>query len=411
MSATPQSLDLSRLVELSRSLGEGGSALDRRKKYLETYHGTPFETDQIFLKNYERPNDEPTSFDPADVAGGASDLPPFPFSIGCAGTSLRLEGLPVGVKVHSGDLGGDSKVLEEPLANPNDRFHFINAALRNSYQRIVVQKGVRGAVTRLTSLPGTRKALHRRTELVFGSGSALTFVDRIADPPSRPSDGFMTESADVVLEPDASVVFVLFSTGKTSVALNYRVRLGRNSRLAFSLWGGGNPYIRARGDIILEGEGADAGVFWGSYAHDRARHDMLTRVEHWGRNTTGLAMQGAVVKSASRSLMKGMMVIRNPARGSDSHLKQHALLLTHDSFANAIPGLEIETNDLKAKHAASVSQPDDEQLFYLASRGFTKDEAVMAVAAGTVEHVVKNIKDDAVKEALYSEIRSALASS
>ncbi|MEM3267292.1 MAG: SufD family Fe-S cluster assembly protein, partial [Conexivisphaerales archaeon] len=136
----------------------------------------------------------------------------------------------------------------------------------------------------------------------------------------------------------------------------------------------------------------------------------LARVEHWGRNTVGLAVQGAVVNSGSRTLLKGMMVIRNPARGSDSHLKQHALLLSHDSFANAIPGLEIETNDLKAKHAASVSQPDEEQLFYLMSRGFSREEAVTAIATGIVEHVVRDIPDDDLRDSLYEEIRSNLLS-
>jgi Fe-S cluster assembly scaffold protein SufB len=131
-------------------------------------------------------------------------------------------------------------------------------------------------------------------------------------------------------------------------------------------------------------------------------------VEHKGRSTKGFALQRGLVKGQSRMLLKGLMTVRNSAVNADSHLSQHALLLTRDSFANAIPGLEIETNELKAKHSASVSQPDEDQLFYLMSRGLTREESLMEVAGGYLNPLSVNIPDQAARDAFEAEIDKAL---
>ncbi|MEM3685255.1 MAG: SufD family Fe-S cluster assembly protein [Conexivisphaerales archaeon] len=411
MAVHGQSLGLSRLDSLSAELAESKRILATRKEFLTAYYDSPFETNKIFLKNYENPIDDPVSFDPVDIKGSMSDIPYSEFTIGCSGRSAYTKALSPSVEFNADSLQGESSVFDEKLDANADKYDLLNAALRNTYQTIMIPANSDKKVIRATVLPATQKALHRKTKITFGEGYNGIFLDRVSDPSSQNySSGFLTEVYDITVKDGATVNFVSFLTGRTQVAQNYNFIIGNGARLIFSLWGGKNPYLRARCNVSLMGEGGDAKVFWGSYAADRGKHDMLARVEHWGRNTVGLAVQGAVVNSGSRTLLKGMMVIRNPARGSDSHLKQHALLLSHDSFANAIPGLEIETNDLKAKHAASVSQPDEEQLFYLMSRGFSREEAVTAIATGIVEHVVRDIPDDDLRDSLYEEIRSNLLS-
>ena len=81
-------------------------------------------------------------------------------------------------------------------------------------------------------------------------------------------------------------------------------------------------------------------------------------------------MVKSVMKDTSKSLFKGMIKIGKEAKATESYLAGHAILLDKGAKSDAIPGLEIETNEVKATHSASVAQIDEMQIFYLMSRGF-----------------------------------------
>jgi Fe-S cluster assembly scaffold protein SufB len=89
-----------------------------------------------------------------------------------------------------------------------------------------------------------------------------------------------------------------------------------------------------------------------------------------------------VVKSGARVNLSGRVKIDKDARGSDSFLAMKLLLLDNISMAVAEPELEIENNEVKASHSASVGMIDEEQLFYLMSRGLSKVEAEKVIVEG-----------------------------
>lgn len=405
-----ESADLTKVEPISDYLHEGEATRVRRKEYLAAYLDSPYETNQIFLKNYERPPIDPLEYEPAGVEGPSSLLPQENYHIGCVGASIFNARIRAGFEFENGEKDSDSPVLFEGIPAGSDKFEFLNAALRNSYHRIVAASvhDYSGPLIRLTVLPDERKSLHRFTHVTFSKDTRSTFLDKLRENSAGRKGGLMTETLYVKLESGAEVNFVTVYTGDSQVAVNYRFELAEGSRLRFVSWIGGNPYIRSRINVTLRGEGSDAGIFTGNFADNRARHDMLATVEHLGMNSVGLAVQNGVVRSSSRLLLKGMMIIRKPARGSDSHLKQHALLLSSDSFANAIPGLEIETNELKAKHAASVSRPDEEQLFYLMSRGMNEKQAITTIAFGNLGPLISNIYDESLRDQLSDEMLISL---
>ncbi len=412
MESGAQVTGFSRLELLSKNLGEGEAIALRRKDYLNAYFERPFETNQIFLKNYERPQSDPISYNLISDSTSDKLLPDKLFDIGCVGTEVYVRRSREDFYFSDGDDdGGESKVLPDKIPPQADRMELLNGALRNSFQTIRVEK-VRSfsePFVRLTVLPSKDFALHRKTELTFDTDTSCTFVDEVRD--SKGMDeagGFMTDMVQARLEPGSDVNFVSLQSGRSQIAVNYRFELSSGSRLRFVGWTGGNPYLRSRITVTLQGDGSEASVFTGNFADKGARHDMLATVEHFGRNSIGLVIQNGVVRAASRLLLKGMMIIRKPAKGSDSHLKQHALLLSSDSFANAIPGLEIETNELKAKHAASVSQPEEEQLFYLMSRGLNEKQAVTTIAFGNLGILLSNIADNNMRDELADEIMETL---
>jgi Fe-S cluster assembly scaffold protein SufB len=121
------------------------------------------------------------------------------------------------------------------------------------------------------------------------------------------------------------------------------------------------------------------------------RFDAVSNITHIGENTSGHAISKGVVKDKARSLFKGMIRIEKSAKNSRAYLAEHGMILGKDAMADAIPGLEIETNEVKATHSASVSQINDEQIFYLMARGLSEDEAKKLIIVGFFEPLIERI--------------------
>jgi Fe-S cluster assembly scaffold protein SufB len=403
-------VSLNRIRELSGALREGEEAVQSRKKAYELYEAMPYERNILFVKNFEKLPEDPASFDPLSKKGGALPKGVF-FSVASIDGESIIGTLPKGVSF-SDELEGGNALGPSTLPQDEDKLYYLNAALRSSSHRFAIAEGqsLSEPVTRLTvSAPGA-SAHFRHTEMEFGEASSSIFLDRIADSGEPDQSGsLLGDLIDVHLGANASLTFVTLSTGaRERICHNTKFVLEDGAKLTYVTWYAASPYVRARTNIVLKGEGGEANLYWGGFPKVNSRYDYMAYVEHLGRSTKGFVLQRGLVKGQSRMLLKGLMTIRHSAVNADSHLSQHALLLTRDSFANAIPGLEIETNELKAKHAASVSQPDEDQLFYLMSRGLTREESIMEVAGGYLNPLSVNIPDQAAREAFEAEIGKAL---
>jgi Fe-S cluster assembly scaffold protein SufB len=147
----------------------------------------------------------------------------------------------------------------------------------------------------------------------------------------------------------------------------------------------GTKLCRYKVDNIMKGQGAiseDVEIIFGT---EKQFFDVSSNLDHIGFSTRGRVMVKSVMKDDSTSLFKGMIKIRKNAKASESYLTGHAILLNKGAHSDAIPGLEIETNEVRATHAASVSQIDEEQIFYLMCRGLDRESAKREIVHGFVE--------------------------
>jgi len=147
----------------------------------------------------------------------------------------------------------------------------------------------------------------------------------------------------------------------------------------------GTKLCRYKVDSIMKGQGAiseDVEIIFGT---EKQFFDVSSNLDHSGFSTQGRVMVKSVMKDESKSLFKGMIKIRKNAKASESYLTGHAILLNKGAHSDAIPGLEIETNEVRATHAASVSQIDEEQIFYLMCRGLDRESAKREIVHGFVE--------------------------
>jgi len=119
--------------------------------------------------------------------------------------------------------------------------------------------------------------------------------------------------------------------------------------------------------------------------------DVTSNLIHHGQNSRGRVLVKSILKDTSKSLFKGMIKIGKEAKATESYLAGHSILLDKGAKSDAIPGLEIETNEVKATHSASVSQMDESQIFYLMCRGLNRESAKREIVNGFLEPLSKRM--------------------
>jgi len=162
--------------------------------------------------------------------------------------------------------------------------------------------------------------------------------------------------------------------------IEYRVVAGGELKL-ISYTPRGYPEPRKR-KIVLAEAGAVSEVFGAFAGKDDEELNLTIDTIHAAPNTTGRTEFRAVLNHASSFEFRGMIKILPGAQGSQDFLQQDSLLLSDQAKANAIPGLEIEADDVKASHGATAKPVDREQVFYLMARGLTKIEAERMIVEG-----------------------------
>ncbi|MEI8232604.1 MAG: SufD family Fe-S cluster assembly protein [bacterium] len=117
-------------------------------------------------------------------------------------------------------------------------------------------------------------------------------------------------------------------------------------------------------------------------ARDPGDYELRVVVEHNVKQTKGRIMIKAVVGKGARVKIKGLVKIGKSAQETDEYLELRVLMLDKTAVATVEPELEIEANNVKAGHGASVGRVDREQLLYLMSRGLSKDTAEEQIVNG-----------------------------
>jgi Fe-S cluster assembly protein SufD len=148
----------------------------------------------------------------------------------------------------------------------------------------------------------------------------------------------------------------------------------------------------------------------GGYAGGPGQHlDFDTTQEHAAPNTfSDLAFRGVLAAGAT-AVWRGMIRVDPGAQQTDAFQESRNLLLSPEAHADAIPGLEIEADDVRCTHAAAIAQIDKEQLFYLTSRGLDAAEAKGLIIEGFLQSLVERLAAGPVRDAVSEALEKRLA--
>ena len=158
----------------------------------------------------------------------------------------------------------------------------------------------------------------------------------------------------------------------------------------------------------LLGEGSGSQIVGAFFGHDDQHFDLGSRVWHENEHTTADLVTRGVLDDEARSVYEGVQDVGSAAWDTSSYQRENTLMLSDESEADASPKLIINNHDTEASHSATVGQVDDEELFYMTSRGLDPERATDMLVEGFFVPVLEEVAVDELREDLEDLVAERL---
>lgn len=268
------------------------------------------------------------------------------------------------------------------LHEPTDVFADWNAALSEpTVLRIGRNERVENAVHVRRHVGGDGTAVFPRLIVRAGAGSEVTIVEHLT---SDDVEALVCPVVEVEAGSGAVVRYVLVNElgPRIQQIATHAASGDRDSSTLLGNVSLGGRYARVRTDQRLVGVGAEGRQVAVYFSNGRQLHDVRTLADHVApRTSSDLLFKGAV-GDHGRSVYTGLIRIGKDARGAVAHQTNRNLKLSEHAWAESVPNLDIQNNDVRCSHASAVGPIDAEQRFYLRSRGVPGTVADRLIVAG-----------------------------
>jgi Fe-S cluster assembly protein SufB len=412
MEQTLSSIQNSLVEELSSLKNEPEWLKEYRRNSLNIYNELPAEVSPLYGKYTDAKRMDPTKVSLSTTSN--SKLPDFlskrveevkkengVVQVGTNVTSINLsdELKSKGVIVSSIDdaLKEHQELIEKTIKSSNsneDKYTALNNAAFNSGLFVYIPKNqvIDEPIHLFSCLSDDGLSTISRNVLIVEDNAKANIVQELYSPQNGQQQAYL-ELLNTSIGANSSLdVTSLQMMDQSSINFSTRSsHLAQDSKINWYLGLFGAMLSRYRIDYNLNGTGAVATDSEVIFGNNEQSFDLNTIVNHNEQSTEGRVVEKSILKNKSKSLFKGMIKINENAAHSNSFLSGRSILLDKDAKSDAIPGLEILTNDVKATHSASVAQMDEEQLFYLGTRCLSKPEAERIIVEGFLEPMSRSM--------------------
>lgn len=310
------------------------------------------------------------------------------------------------VKTHSELVR--TNLMTRAVSPESTKFAALNGALWSGGVFVFVPRGVDvGLPLRsLYSISAAGSAAFGHTLVVLEEGAQATYIEEYAcgDLPEQTLSGGVVE---IVVGQQARLTLVTLQEylGKVYDLNSQRALLDRDSILDWLVIGLGDGVTKSDIHVAMQGRGARTqmlGVLWG---YDNQQTNYQTLQDHQAPNCTSDLLYKAALTDEAVSVFSGKIRVEKGAQGTDSYQANRTVILSEKASAFPSPNLEIEANDVRCTHGASVGKVDAEQLFYLMSRGLSEQLATKMIVEGFLEEVLEREPGAAIRDNLRDLIR------
>ncbi len=323
-------------------------------------------------------------------------------------SGIEIERAPEGVVFEP--LSEAEKMLGT-LVGSDEKFAAHNLAEWKHGLIVRVPKGVEVAEPLYVRVTGAvpDAASFWRVLVVAEEGSRFSFIEEhVSATPDL--SGYSNAVAELFVGDGAKLEYVSIQnlSQETWHFASHRATVGRDAELDWVAGGFGSKKGKIRIENDLAGQGATSRVT-GAYFADGSQHlDYDTLQKHLAPNTTSdFAFKGALRDKAA-AVWRGMIRVEKDAQKTNAYQENRNLLLSHEAHADSIPGLEIEANDVRCTHGATVSQVDRDELFYCMARGLSRGEAERLIVRGFYQEIFDRIELEPVRTALQTALEARI---
>jgi Fe-S cluster assembly protein SufD len=212
---------------------------------------------------------------------------------------------------------------------------------------------------------------------------------------------------DLVAEDAGHVQYValqdLSDSGSKHVQLNSS-RAGRDGKVKSAFVNLGATWVRNESINRMVGTGSDCQVYSANLANGSQEYDQRTLQSHEAQHTTSDLLFKNALYDESRTIFGGLIQVHEGSHYTDSFQTCRNLLGSEKAEANAMPGLEINADQVKCSHGSTSGQISDEEIFYLQARGIPAESARQMISLGFMNEAILRLDGREIKEHLFDRV-------
>ncbi len=215
---------------------------------------------------------------------------------------------------------------------------------------------------------------------------------------------------ELYVKPGAQVTYLQMQNWSRRLwGISYqRAMLSANSQLRWAVAGLGSRLHWTAQSVALMEAGSTAHMYGLVFGDGRQHVDFQTRQDHMAPHTESDLLFRSALMDRARTVIRGVVHLRPVAQQTNAYQSMHSLLLSEKTRADALPILEIEADDVRCKHGSTTGMVDDEQVFYLMSRGLSRQEAQRMIVQGFFETVITEFPVEGIQEKIRLAIESRI---
>jgi Fe-S cluster assembly protein SufD len=408
----------------ARSQEEPGWLRERRLEAFEVWERTPLPTTRSEEWRYTDPKllkwnavkladgtDPASSADAAEARVAGKDAAGTVIQIGASAAEFRLDPELAARGVVLMDLSAAARehetLIREHLGTravtpESGKFAALNGALWSGGVFLHVPRGVQieHPIRVVRWIDEAGLAYLPRTLVVAEDGARVGLIEEFASPDLE-EPAFSCGAVEIVAATAAQVQYVALQRWGQGVRhmSTQRTIAGRDAKLDTLIVNLGGSVARVDLMAALEGPGARSDMLGLYFGHGDQHFDHETRQEHRVPHASSDLLYKGGLDGESRAVFRGLIKVFPKAQRTDAYQTNRNLILSRTAQATSLPNLEIEADDVRCSHAATVGQLDEDELFYIMSRGIPRREAERLVVFGFFGDVLDRLPlPDVVRE-------------
>lgn len=261
----------------------------------------------------------------------------------------------------------------------------------------------------LTYFDAPNLAMFTHTLVIVEEGAAVTLIENYASQETG-TRRFSNGAVELIVKPGGSLQYFHLQDFARDVwhFTSQTALLERDAALTWLNGILGSQTTKAFLDCKFLGAGANAKLLGFFFGDGKQHFDQHTFQNHIIGNTASDLLYKGALKDESYSAFRGLIRVNPRAQRSDAYQANRNILLSPKAHADSIPELEIEANDVRCTHGATVGPVDPDQIFYLMARGIPKVEAEKLIVEGFFDPLMQKIPLESIREELAQAIQSKI---